>query len=209
MINIDFNKIYHTKSYGDFKIIENLGYINGDSRLWVKIKFLTTGYERIIRQDHLYRPNLDIQDPYYPRIFGCACMGEGVGARDEYKPDYDRWLKMVSRCRNEEDKDYPRYGLIGVDVDEEWLTFANYYHDIKELPGYRFKQAYPQKFQLDKDYLQYDVPPEEKIYSKDTCIWAEKSINSKMTKTNTHEIPEIDYVDRQGNPKRMTMCKII
>lgn len=46
MINIDYSKIYSTKNYGEYKIIQNLGYINNDSRLWVKIKFILTGYEK-------------------------------------------------------------------------------------------------------------------------------------------------------------------
>lgn len=49
-IELDFEKIYESNSYGPFKIIENMGR-DERSRLWIKIKFLNTGYESIVRYD--------------------------------------------------------------------------------------------------------------------------------------------------------------
>lgn len=204
MINIDYSKIYSTKNYGEYKIIQNLGYINNDSRLWVKIKFILTGYEKNIRYDYIGH---DILDPYYPRIYGVACIGDIGISRNEYKPDYDRWMSMISRCYNPMDKDYPRYGGRGIKVDDRWLIFSNYLNDIKMLPGYRFKQMYPYQYQLDKDYLQQNIDPSEKIYSPKTCVWVSNTINSKLA-TNTF-CDELPYVDRAGNFKLIEMVKIV
>lgn len=199
MIIIDYNKIYHTVHYGDYKIIQNLGYINNDSRLWVRIKFITTGYEKNIRYDYIGH---DIQDPYFPRIYGVACMGEIDVSRNEYKSDYDRWISMISRCYNPNDKDYKRYGLAGIRVSNDWLIFSNYYKDIKSLPGYRFKQQNGY-YHLDKDYLQQNVPHNKMIYSKNTCVWVPRSINSKLVYGTF--IKDLPYIDRSGNIKMMEM----
>lgn len=45
-IDIDYDKIYHSRIYGDFKIISKAGY-KGDTLL-VKIQFIDTGYEDIV-----------------------------------------------------------------------------------------------------------------------------------------------------------------
>ena len=205
MIVIDYNTLYHTTNYGDYKIIQNLGYLNNDSRLWIRIKFILTGYEKDIRYDYIGH---DIQDPYYPRIYGVACMGEINVPRSVYKPDYDRWIHMISRCYNQLDSNYERYGGLGIRVSNEWLVFANYYNDIKNLPGYRFRQQYPYQYHLDKDYLQQDIPDNQTIYSKDTCIWIDRSINSKLanSKIFTGEVP---YIDKYGNLKMIEMVKVI
>ena len=204
MIDIDYEKIYMTKNYGSYKIIQKLGYINNDSRLWVRIKFLHTGYEKNIRYDYIGH---DILDPYYPRIHGVACIGEVRISRNEYKSDYDRWINMISRCYNPNDKDYSRYGGKGIRVDDRWLVFSNYLDDIKLLPGYRYKQYDQYNYQLDKDYLQQNVDTYNKVYSPDTCIWVSNIINSKLA-TNAFT-GELDYIDRNGNRKLVNMVTII
>lgn len=177
MINIDYNKIYSTKSYGNFIIIDNLGYQDnaGTKRLWIRIKFLTTGYEKNIRYDYL---NHDIVDPYYPRIYGIGCIGEIDVPRIEYKADYDRWIHMLDRCYNITSKDYRNYGALGVLVDPSWFNFTTYFHDLKSLPNYNLKVLNPNMYCLDKDLLQYHLPKNKRIYSKYTCMWITKSLNS-------------------------------
>lgn len=90
---------------------------------------------------------------------------------------YRSWNDMINRCYNATDKDYPLYGKIGVRVDPRWFCFANFYEDIKLLPGYYNKLKYPNKYQLDKDYLQRHLPKSQRVYSKDTCIWISKFDN--------------------------------
>jgi len=204
MVSIDYEKIYSTKHYGDYKIIKYLGYINNDSRAWVRIKFLHTGFEKDIRFDCIGH---DILDPYYPRIHGVACLGENIGSRNEYKHDYDRWINTVSRCYNSNDKDYPNYGGSGVRMSDEWLIFSNYQRDIQTIPGYRFKQQDPFNWALDKDYLQQNVDKNNKIYSKETCVWVPKYINSKLA-VNTFK-DELPYVDKNGNRKLMQMYHLV
>ena len=80
-------------------------------------------------------------------------------------------------CYNITDKDYPMYGAIGVRVDPRWHNFNNFFEDAKLLPGYENKLMYPSIYCLDKDYLQRNLPKEQRIYSKDTCIWLSKYDN--------------------------------
>ena len=115
---------------------------------------------------------------------------------------------MISRCYNPLDKNYIRYGAIGIKVSKEWLVFANYYNDMSLIPGYRFKQQNQYQYHLDKDYLQQDLSDNQTIYSKDTCVWIDKSINSKLanSKIFTDELP---YIDKYGNLKMMEMVKVL
>ena len=205
-IEIDYDKIYHTKHYGDFKVVESLGYINNDSRLWVKVRFLNTGTERKVRYDALSYVT-DLHDPYAPIIHGVGYIGEDYGSRNVYKREYDRWINILSRCYNENDNSYHNYGAMGVRVDERWHNFSNFYRDIRELPGYRFKTQDPFGYALDKDYLQYGVPKDQKVYSRDTCVWIPRGINTSITYTDSST--ELDYVDRQGNLKKMQMYHLV
>lgn len=168
-----FEKVFNTRngSYGQYKITKDLGIING--RRMVRIKFLVTGYETDIRYDNVLN-GVSIRDPYYPRTYNVACTGKVQNIKTTYKRIYDRWCNMISRCYNPNAKDYKRYGGIGVKVDPRWLCFENYLHDFYELPviGHPIPDSYRVEYQVDKDYLQMNIPKSERVYSKDTCIWA-------------------------------------
>ena len=49
-MKIDFDKTYHSNGYGDFKIIEDIGY-DKNNKYWIKIKFIVTRYEKVVRYD--------------------------------------------------------------------------------------------------------------------------------------------------------------
>ena len=63
--DIDYNAIYETKKYDSYKIISKAGYEKGRNLL-LKIKFITTGFEKIIQYYHL---GDNIYDPYFPIIY--------------------------------------------------------------------------------------------------------------------------------------------
>ena len=85
---------------------------------------------------------------------------------------------MINRCYNINDNDYQYYGAIGVKVDSRWFDFGYFLEDIQTLPNFDKKCIYPNMYQLDKDYLQFNIPKSQRIYSKFTCIWISKIDNT-------------------------------
>ena len=61
-IQIDFDKIYESNNYGPFKIIKDLGIINGSKK--VCIKFINTGYENEVQYKDAI--NGDVRDSALP-----------------------------------------------------------------------------------------------------------------------------------------------
>ena len=176
-----FEKIFDSKNgiYGKYKIIKDLGIIN--NRRMVRIKFITTGYETDIRYDYAVN-EISVKDPYYPKSHGVACTGNVQNIKRKHKRVYDRWMSMISRCYNPNAKDYKRYGAIGVTVDPRWLCFENYLHDFYELPviGHPIPDSYRVEYQVDKDYLQLNIPKEQRVYSKDTCVLISPRDNANL-----------------------------
>ena len=54
---------------------------------------------------------------------------------DQRTGTYISWRAMVSRCNQPKDKDYPRYGGVGITVCTEWLDFRNFLRDMGERPS--------------------------------------------------------------------------
>ena len=62
------------------------------------------------------------QDRYTPSVYGVGFLGEETAERYTYK----RWSKMLSRCYNPNDINYPRYGAKGITVSQEFLNYSNF-----------------------------------------------------------------------------------
>jgi len=62
----------------------------------------------------------------------------------KYTPEYRVWGNMMSRCYNKNHADYPRYGSVGVIVEERWHKFENFIADMGLRPeGVWFIHRYP------------------------------------------------------------------
>lgn len=53
---------------------------------------------------------------------------------------------------------------------------------------------FPGIYQLDKDYLQLNIPKEQRVYSKDTCIWISSYDNKMMMGYLQHNSPSSGYL---------------
>lgn len=90
-------------------------------------------------------------------------------------PTYYAYRSMVSRCYNEKDKDYHKYGRKGIRVCERWLGengVANFYEDMGPRP----------------DGLTLDRVNSKGDYSPENCSWANysmQSYNRGMMSNNT------------------------
>ena len=190
---IDFNTVYHSNNSGDFKIIE---YIGGPTEL-VRIKFLLTGTEKIVTESTVACGR--VKDNFYPRVCGVGYIGEFEGniSQGWTYVIYRTWYKMLSRCYVPSEKGYKYYGAVGVSVDPSWFNFNTFFNDVQLLPNYDKKVQFPDKFQLDKDYIQQNIPKEKRIYSKNTCIWMYIYDNMalKILANKTNKYVGVDYLD--------------
>ena len=51
------------------------------------------------------------------------------------KSSYNSWRAMVRRCANIKDKDYCKYGAVGIKVCPEWLDYLTFEKDMGEPVG--------------------------------------------------------------------------
>lgn len=82
---------------------------------------------------------------------------------------------MHDRCNNPKQKCYKNYGGRRVTYCKEWTYVEGFIKDVDKLPGWDEKLFMNHTLQLDKDFR----VPNSKIYSKDTCQWISKYLNSQ------------------------------
>ena len=153
-------KIFSSKSYGDFEVLEYLG----NSRY--VIRFVKTGTKIETTKHHI--KSGCTMDRFYPSVSGIGFLG------DKYNSTHflcKRWNKMLSRCYNSKNKAYKHYGAIGIKVCDRWHNFSNYVDDVILLEGYNEEMAKSGKLQLDKDIINREA----KVYSPETCSWVTQS----------------------------------
>lgn len=182
------DKIFYSKYYGEFKIIEDYGSINKYRR--VKIKFLNTGYESVVRADDAL--NGEVKDHTFKNAY------EARAILGPYKiQNIERTLSgihkdMIRRCYDNNCSYYNTYGAKGVKVSDEWFDVNKFIFDAQHIPGWCDKYNDPLNYHLDKDLFQYNLPYEQRIYSKETCIWLPIDINVKLS-TYGYNIMRIHY----------------
>lgn len=108
----------------------------------------------------------------------CGCQ-VGVKARERVRThgksesrEHNSWRGMKERCTNPKNSHYPLYGGRGISYCEEWELFENFYKDMGDCPdGYQLERC--------------DV---NLGYSKDNCIWDDKTqqaFNIRLKSNNT------------------------
>ena len=76
----------------------------------------------------------------YVRSCGCFAREESSRRAKTHgmkgTPEYRVWGAILTRCRNERSKDYPRYGGAGIDVCDEWAkSFEAFYSHVGPRPS--------------------------------------------------------------------------
>ena len=174
-INIDEliaeKQILQSNNSGPFIIIENISGTNSVSTR-CKIKFISTGYENeALFYSILYGTVKDHTLKSYSNI---------DFDHSRYLIDYDKIIYrrlvtiyrfMIDRCYNPKSEKYPSYGAIGIRVSDEWRNMDQFMIDVKDLYNYDKFYLNPFIYEFDKDYLQQSIPKNQRIYSKETCLF--------------------------------------
>lgn len=167
----------NTKKDGKIFIVglSHIEKVNDVNNYYYHVKFINTGYETIAHKESISCGQ--IKD-YLKPCKHKGCMGKGKHNVNHFL--YKRWTCMMRRCYLTTDKDYRSYGLKGITVDISWFNFQNYVEDLIELEGFNETLIKSGELELDKDMKIKG----NKIYSKDTCVWVNKSENNRYHAEN-------------------------
>jgi hypothetical protein len=65
----------------------------------------------------------------------CGCVIPNFKHGGWNKSSYNTWRAMIRRCTNPNDKDYKRYGALGVKVCPQWSDYLQFAKDMGEPSG--------------------------------------------------------------------------
>ena len=174
-------------------VIQNCGevalivqYVNS---MDITIQFKTTGELVKTTYNHFVRG--EVKSHFTPSVFGIGITGlESIRDENgEQLDSYKCWNHMLERCYSAKlQKKQPTY--IGCRVCDEWI----YYPNFKEWYDKSYYEIDGKTSQLDKDILIKG----NKVYSKDTCIFAPNFINKLFIKRQNDrgELPIGVYYDK-------------
>ena len=142
----------------------------------------------------------NIKCPYEPRYFGKGYLGEGKYAMLEngkLTDEYKIWYNMLDRCYNP--KLHERESTYKNCAVEDYLL--NFQH-MGEWIEKNYYEVHGEVMHLDKDILCKG----NKIYSRDTCIFVPKRINSLFTKCDKSRGKNPIGVTELPNGNYQTYC---
>lgn len=173
--------IYDTNNFGKYIVLSFVG--KDKSRRFIfNIEFINTGYKTTVTS--LDIANGEIKDYLVRTVCGIGYLEKPRKYFQNkliYQKIYTAWKNMITRCYDLGSPNYLRYGLQNVTVDERWLSFWNFYNDVILLKGWNESIFMMGLIEIDKDTLQMNI--KNKIYSLNTCIWLDTSLNHGLTKS--------------------------
>ena len=120
----------------------------------------------------------NVKCPYEPRYYGKGYLGEGkynISENGKHSDEYYIWHNMLQRCYDPKLQErMPTYK--GCKVEDFFLNFQNMGDWIKE----NYYEVPGEVMCLHKDILYKN----NKIYSRETCIFVPERINTLFTKCN-------------------------
>ena len=163
---VKINSIYQTNNCGSIIVLKKCNRSD-----FYQVRFLSTG--TIVETRGYQILNGCVRDPYAKAVQGVGCTGN-IKTKGKFKPYYSVWHDMINRCYNPEDKRAGAYA--NVSVDPSWHVFENFYLDAKTIDGFDESLFLQGQLVLDKDIKQRRRS--DKVYSKDTCVWVDKTTNN-------------------------------
>jgi len=171
---VEVGKVYSSNRSGEFIVLQIIDK-DKNRNLIYEVEFIKTKYKAYANSTQINKGH--IVDKNYPTVVGVGYLG--CHNKKDYPHEYSIWKSMLTRCYNKIHPTYERYGEKGVTVCQEWLCFENFIKDIKQIEEYNEKLFNEHLLQLDKDIKQ--MGSNNKVYSKDTCIWVTNYINCNFT----------------------------
>lgn len=97
--------------------------------------------------------------------FFCSrkCAGSTIHGLNNTPLNYI-WREMRKRCRNQNNKDYPKYGARGIKVCERWDSFEAFLEDMGPRPG--------PEYTLEREN-------NDGNYEPTNCKWATRAVQSR------------------------------
>lgn len=148
--------------YGRLRVLSGAGVGPNKKRLWRCL--CDCGGEIVVPSGSLATGNT--------RSCGCYHREQITLHGGWKRSSYNTWRAMLRRCRNPEDKDYPRYGARGITVCQEWQDYVRFVSDMGE----------PEEGQT------LDRIDNEQGYFKENCRWASghiQAVNSRRRASST------------------------
>lgn len=184
--NLNPNIIHLSNNYGPFRISRDCGYDRQTGHRKVEIEFINTGYKYTTDVNNARNGN--VKDPTIKPLNDISAFDNE--RREEfirYKL-WHNWKDMIRRCTNTSHKEYYAYGNAGITICNEWLnSFDTYFEDCHNLFQFDLFYNFPYQYQLDKDYLQISLPKDQRIYSKETCIFLSNRDNKNLATIDNHK----------------------
>ena len=167
---LNLNKIYYSDNYGAYKIINIIkGTINQSPKATIKFLNSNNIYTVLIHHALQGTVNDKLSSVHIP--LDTLLLSNEDKELKLLRIAHDIWYSMNKRCYNKLADNYKSYGELGISICSSWLIFNNFFKDITELFQYDKWSRFPTIYQLDKDYLQINIPKNKRIYSKNTCIF--------------------------------------
>ena len=113
----------------------------------------------------------------------CGCTIPNFKHGGYKKSSYNTWKSMIARCTHTQNKDYPRYGAVGVIVCPEWLDYLTFEKDMGEPVG---------------DETLDRINPYGN-YTKENCRWASVKVQNQNTRVRKNSKSKFTGVIRTGN----------
>ena len=176
---LDYNKIYYSDNYGAYIILETYKSINRKSPTAL-IRFLSTGYERVVNIDKAKSGEVSDKSANIKIPIDTNLLSEEEKYSRLDRMAKEIWRCMIRRCYDTNVDNFISYGSIGIKVCDRWLLRDNFLADLPFVPQYDKWCRFPTVYQLDKDYLQLNVPKNERIYSLETCMFLHANDNKNL-----------------------------
>lgn len=82
----------------------------------------------------------------YTKSCGCLISQNGTTHGMKKTSTYSSWSAAKTRCHNQNSKDFPRYGALGISMHERWRdSFEEFYKDMGDRPANTSLDRWPNR----------------------------------------------------------------